>query len=586
QPLAGRGSETWATAEEGFLHAGRVFTKEVDIPSGAEATFRVLGVPTADRAGESDPTAGVRFTLHPGQPVTLILALESRTKDAGHGGDLSDLSLDLTHLRRDHAAWWADYWAKSWVRVGDPLIERAYVRSLYGMAACSRVSDFPPGIFGWVTTDTPAWHGDYHLNYNHLAPFYALHSANRLEQADPQDAPLLAFLERGRWYAKRVTGTRGVLYPVGIGPLGIETTRDGPRYRDGPNAEEGGLFFQQRSNAAYCLVNIAQRWRTTYDPAYGNQVYPLVKAVAAFWEDYLERRDGRYVIVGDAIHEGSGQDLNPILSLGLVRNSLDLAVDLSRELDVDAGRRETWRHILAHLSGWTTQKRDGVDVFRYTEQGTSWWQNNTLGIQHIYPGNALGLDSDPEWLAVAHNTIGVMNRWHDSNGSNSFFPAAVRVGYDANTILDELRHYSANAHPNGFMKGNPHGIENFSTVPNTINEMLCMSHVPMGSIDREESVIRLFPVWPKSRNASFGNIRTWGAFLVSSELKDGNVRYVRIASERGRPCTVVNPWPGQAVTLTRKAGTETRTGERFRFDTEAGETVTLNASDTTLGHAQ
>jgi alpha-L-fucosidase 2 len=68
------------------------------------------------------------------------------------------------------------------------------------------------------------WLGDYHLNYNHQAPFYGLYSANRIEQADPEDAPLLAFRERGRWYAANATKTRGVLYPVGIGPLGIETT--------------------------------------------------------------------------------------------------------------------------------------------------------------------------------------------------------------------------------------------------------------------------------------------------------------------------------------------------------------------------
>ena len=101
---------------------------------------------------------------------------------------------------------------------------------------------------------------------------------------------------------------------------------------------------------------------------------------------------------------------------------------MSDELGVDADRREKWQHILDHLSSWTTQEMGGKTVFRYTEKGTHWWRNNTLGIQHIYPGNALGLDSDPKWLRVAHNTIAVMQRWIDFNGSNSFFPAAVRVG--------------------------------------------------------------------------------------------------------------------------------------------------------------
>ncbi|WP_376769353.1 hypothetical protein [Paenibacillus germinis] len=33
------------------------------------------------------------------------------------------------------------------------------------MACCSRNKAFPPGLFGnWITTDTPSWAGDYHLN--------------------------------------------------------------------------------------------------------------------------------------------------------------------------------------------------------------------------------------------------------------------------------------------------------------------------------------------------------------------------------------------------------------------------------------
>lgn len=153
-------------------------------------------------------------------------------------------------------------------------------------------------------------------------------------------------------------------------------------YKDGQKA----LLYGQKSNSAYSLVNIAQRWRTTYDLAYGRKVYPLVKDVAEYWEDYLTWREdeGRYVILGDSIHEGSGENINPILTLGLVRNVFDLALDMSNELGVDAGSRETWCHILDHLSSWTTQEMNGKTVFRYTEQGTHWWLLGT--VSEVYPG--------------------------------------------------------------------------------------------------------------------------------------------------------------------------------------------------------
>jgi len=477
----------------------------------------------------------------------------------------------LERLREQHRAWWQGFWARSFVEIDDADLLRHYYLSHYVMASCSRDPDFPPPIFGtWTTTDTPAWAGDYHLNYNHMAPFYGLYSSNHIEQADPYHAPILDFADRGQWYASEALGCRGVYYPVGIGPKGIETTRNCPRHSG--HVEKGGLFFGQKSNAAYAVVNLSMRWRHTYDTEYAALVYPFVREVVTFWEDYLAFEDGRYVIRGDSVHEGSGTDLNSIVSLGLVRNALETALEMSQALGVDAGRHAAWRHILEHLSEFATQEKDGKTVFRYTEQGTPWWKDNTLGVQHIYPAGAIGLESPPELLGIARNTIEVMARWTDFNGMNSFFPAAVRVGYDPEVILARLRDYVVNhANTNGFARDNPHGIENCSIVPNTLNEMLCMGH---------QGVLRVFPVWPRDREARFANLRTDGAFLVGSELKGGQVRYVRLMSERGRPCTMVNPWPERAVKLDRKDGPGERLeGSRLRFDTSPGETMSLTPEE-------
>ncbi len=570
------GKISWAT---------RKFEKDVDIPTEAAAALKIIGA------------TGTSFTLESEKKVTLAICMDSRFKHDNPLESVKEIAADITlqalkQLKENHRQWWSSYWNKSWIDVDDPLLEKGYYQSLYSMGAASRDPKFPPAIFGtWVTTDSPYWAGDYHLNYNHMAPFYALYSSNRIEQGDPEDSPILDFRERGKWYAQNVTKTRGVLYPVGVGPLGIETTYDHSRNSNSPNFEKGGLFFQQRSNSAYCLVNIAQRWRTTYDPVYGRKVYPFVKDVAEFWEDYLTFENGRYVIYGDAIHEGSGQNSNPILSLGLICNTFDLAIDISNELSVDADKKEEWQHILEHLSGYTTQTRNGKSVFRYTEKGTAWWRDNTLGIQQIYPANTIGLDSPPELLEVSHNTMEVMNRWKDFNGTNSFFPAAVRTGYEPSIILNRLRRYAGDTYPNGFQAGNPHGIENFSTVPNTINMMLCMSHVPVGYAhlqggerpevaQRPESIIRLFAVWPKEIDARFSDIRCWGAFLVSSELKNKKVQYVKLYSERGRDCTMVNPWPGEEVRIYRNGKAfKTLSGNRFIFETRSHEALTLGPKD-------
>ena len=344
---------------------------------------------------------------------------------------------------------------------------------------------------------------------------------------------------------RNVTGTRGILYPVGIGPAGIEVTRNFPvgGYQKPGDIELEGLFYGQRSNAAYSLVNMAQYWRCTYDPDYGKKIYPYALDVVNFWEDYLKYENGRYVIYGDAIHEGSGLDKNPILSLGLIRNSFDLIIDLSTNLGRDPERQAEWKDILSKISDFPVQIRNGRKVFRYTEEGVDWVDGNGLGIQHIYPSNSITLDSDKELLTVSLNTIDDMQRWHDMNTSNSFFIAAIRVGYDPEKVLKELHRYAVHTYPNGFQAENPHGIENSCTVTNALNEMFCMS---VGN------VIRLFASFPKDKNARFENLRTWGAFLVSARHTDGVIYDVKIFSERGRKCTVIKSLARQQSATEKK----------------------------------
>lgn len=66
-------------------------------------------------------------------------------------------------------------------------------------------------------------------------------------------------------------------------------------------------------------------------------------------------------------------------------------------------------------------------------------------------------------------------------------------------------------------------------------------------------------------------------FLVSSELRDGDVQYVRLLSEQGRDCTVLNPWPGEKVTVYREGAGEPEVveGERFTLKTRVGEKLLL-----------
>ena len=542
----------------------RSFTDSVDVATEVAVALKMFNY------------KGETITIQPGKKLRMALAVESKFKKSDPLGYVQKRltafnSNSEAELLKEHNQWWQNYWNRSSVTIEDTVLMKSWYQGLYTMAACSGDPKFPPGLFGWTTNDTPAWNGDYHLNYNFQAPFYSLCSSNHLEQIEPHDQPLLDFMPRGEYYGKNATKTRGIMYPVGIGPLGIEVTRNFAigGYQTNDDIEFEGLFYGQRSNAAYGLINMAQHWRCTYDIEYGKKIYPYVLAVVSFWEDYLKYENGRYVIYGDAIHEGSGKDKNPVLSLGLIRNALDLMIDLSSALKRDEYRQPKWRDILAKLSEFPIQQRNGRDVFRYSEEGVDWVDGNGLGIQQIFPCNAITPDSKPELLAVARNTIDVMQRWHDQNTSNSFFAAAIRVGYDSSVVLKELHKYSLHTFPNGFQLDNPHGIENSCTVTNAINEMFCMSVA---------NVIRIFSHFPNNQKGSFNNIRTWGGFLVSARITNGVISNVLLLSEKGKLCTMVNPWPGKKIILVRnsKPG-EVVYGDRITFKTSVNEKIELKS---------
>ncbi|HEX4084399.1 MAG TPA: LamG-like jellyroll fold domain-containing protein [Chthoniobacteraceae bacterium] len=499
---------------------------------------------------------GLNFTLKPGVPVTITTAilsdLDAADCQAAAGGMVAQLTPSkLDALKTAHRAWWSNFWNRSFIEIPDKEIERHWYAALYIMGSCSRPGKVAPGLWGnWITTDSPLWSGDFHLNYNFQAPFFIVYSSNHADLSLPMYEAMNEWMPEAEATAKR-HGWKGVHYPVGIGPWGLQTA--------GPDKDWG-----QRSDAAYAAINYIWYWQYTRDDAWLRQTgYPYLREVAAFWENYLKDENGRYVIYNDSIHEGSGPDFNSILSLGLVRTLFKNMLAMSEALGVDADKRAKWQDILARISAFPLQQMGGKTVFRYSEKGTPWNGGNTLGIQHIFPAGAIGLDSDPKLLEISRNMIDAMKRWDDNNGFSTWYSACARVGYDPEKILAGL-HTECERHsmPNLAMSYGGGGIENGSGFL-AINEMLLQSN---------EGVLRLFPDWPRNLDARFGDLRADGAFLVSAQMESGAVNGVVIRSEKGCPCTIQNPWPGRRVSIT---GRGELAGDRFTFKMAPGETVTL-----------
>ena len=522
---------------------------------------RVIGAPSTISSNS------LSFTLAPGESATLMTSVVSDYDDADYQTRAIDsirskTAADISACSSSHRAYWNNFYAKSFVEIPDKRLEGEWYASLYLMASCSRPGEAPPGLYGNWVMKNPGWKGDYTLNYNYEAPFYLAMPTNHLELSDNYDKPILDWMPNAETAATKL-GWMGAYYRVHIGPLP-------------GGAPDAHPEHNQKFCGAFAATPIIMRYYYTRDTAYAQRVYPALRQIAIFWQNDLFWDGTRYVIKNDAQQEddASPQD-NGVMSLGLVRFLLQGCIAMSSDLQVDSSLRATWQDRLDKLSAFPTFERKGETVFRWTEVGRDWCGGNTIGIQHIYPGSQIGLDSDSDLLHTAQNMVHQMSRWEDGNGTNTFYPAAARVGYDPNIILQQMSLFvQKQAYPNFYIHTSGGGVEGFNVAPSGICEMLLQSF---------QGKIRIFPDWPSDATAKFGDLMAYDGFLISSSIDNGSVQYVRIISKIGKRAVLVNPWPGQSVGLYRNGdAAETLSGTELTLPTSANETILLAPSGTSM----
>ena len=512
------------------------------------------------------------LTLQPNKKETIVIAIyTNHDVDKWHEKAIEETSIVtdsvLLNIKRQHQIWWNSFWELSSVSFTDDFLEKYYYQSQYIFACASREGKFAPGIWGpFITTDEPEWCGDYHLNYNYEAPYWASYSSNHICLTRNYEDPLLEYMPQGRRHANKLFNCRGILYPVGIGPKGLCTSvwpRDKAIMKalygvDCNSLEDGVELLHQKINASFAAANMMMRFYSTYEKEYARKIYPYVKACAEFWQDYLIYENGRYVVKNDAFFEhypwfNYGGDDNSILSLGLIKMIFQGVDDLSRFIRVDLWKRTKWRQIYNRLSTYPTGI-NSIGRLSFKQSENEGVQPSSINRIHIHglllPSGMTGPNLTPDYNDIM---LADMKGWHSTdeqdwgatlgNGIETVYPAAARIGYPAKELLKQLKNrIQMGAYPNCYIYATGGGVETLSAVPNTINEMMMQSY---------EGIIRVFPNWDRDVDGSFTNLRAYGAFLVSSSIENGIIGAVTIKSEQGRPCRIENPWPMHKVLVYR-----------------------------------
>jgi hypothetical protein len=579
-------------------------TPMLEWPSHVILAMKVLGAEL-----KNDGTV----TLLPNQKATISVIMYTNHdrkdwKDAAINRARLLTPGQIGRIHTVHERWWKNFWDRSNIKIGDTVLEKYYYASQYLFTCITRGNKFAPGIWGpFITRDSTAWGGDYHLNYNYEAPFWAAYSSNYIDLVDNYDQPLLDYMKMGKFHAQDLLHINGIYYPVGIGPKGLCTTRwpltpDEMEKRYGSREDtidHGYKFLGQKINAVFGAGNMLMRFYSTYDANYARRIYPYLLQCANFWEDYLKLKNGRYVIYNDHFGEvmpnlkNKGQwrnqlgDFNSTLSLGLVKMLFKGMMDVSSFLKIDENRQAKWQDIRNRISDFPLGETNGRIALKNAEKSPSAWVNRVDGLSRVsihgvlLPGGVAGPISTPKLDKILLSDI---SHWKDKaesppdwgntlgNGIETCFPGAIRAGYNPDEILYYLKaRIAAQSLPNLWITQSGGGTETLAAVPLTINEMLLQSY---------EGVVRVFANWNHANDASFDKLRAYGAFVISSKLRNGNVEYVSLVSEKGRTCTIENPWPDQKVHLTRNGkNAEILNGKTITFNTSENEKIILKAAD-------
>jgi alpha-L-fucosidase 2 len=474
---------------------------------------------------------------------------------------LTAKSMGFEKLLEEHRDWWRGFWSKSFISLPDKLLENLWYKSIYDIASCSRDKKTMPGLQGlWCIDNFPAWHADYHLDANVQMLYWPVYTANHPELAEPLYHTFTSMLPQIKEDTKRHYNLDGACIPMTTCPTGVNV---------------GGWFpcaWWPMAGAWLCQ-HFWWGYTFTKDVKFLREVaYPFMKECAKFYEGYL-KRDGKGRIVIFPSHSpevgGYGPEAwgrNATCDIALMKYFFKAMIEASEILGVDEEEREKWRDILNHLPEYPLVDGHLIDMeWRSITQSRDPWTADGIFFLLIHPLGEIGLDSPEEWLEIGRNSYKYIRVWHVWKAC-----VAARLGLK-DEALKQLYEFVKTIGPNGM---NTHNFVDYSKILGfgklyqidcngafaaAINEMLLQSH---------NKVIRVFPATPDEwRNVRFAHLRAEGAFLVSSEMEDGAVKYVIIESLAGGICRIINPFPGSDL-LGMRVGVRVRdlnTGKTIDF---------------------
>jgi len=248
-----------------------------------------------------------------------------------------------------------------------------------------------------------------------------------------------------------------------------------------------------------------------------------------------------------------------------LRWALQTLLDMDTELGFKDSRRSLWQDTLKSLVDYPTDA-NGLRIA--AEQGFDEGHRHYSHLLAIYPYHILTPDQGVDAKELITRSL---ERWQGLKDGHAGYTytggcamyATLGEGNKALETLDKLKRFiELNTM---YREGGGAVVETPLSAVESIDYMLLQSW---------DGIIRIFPAAPdRWKDITFKNFRTEGAFLVSAEMNNGVVGHIQITSEKGKSCTVLNPWKEKDLVIKDAGGNNIKVlkdGPKYTFLTKPG----------------
>jgi alpha-L-fucosidase 2 len=495
------------------------------------------------------------------------------------------LAAEPRELVARHEAAWRGFWAASGIELADPVLRAMWYRNLYFLRCVSKPGAIAPGLFASLIDDRPAWHGDYHTNYNIQQTFWAAYPANHPGLAEPYDRLIRDYFPRARWLARQIFDVDGAFYPHVL--FAYEPPH--PEKCKGPGGRQYIHHVWGLTMGVPAFTVQPVWWHYKYEPDrkfLEETAYPAVRDVALWQTGFIDQcQGGQTVVLAPSVspeHWGWTRNFernrNCAFDIAMFRYTFEAAIEGATTLGRDAELVARWRRALRRLPPYPTTKTTPpivVDV----EDAPPIDYNIAVPAVPVFPGDVVTWWSPPAEKELFRRTIEGL-KWNGNNSSIILSVARARLSM-AGTSDWVRRTLLARQRPNGTLGLNVLGstFNDFGHYTEQFAAGMAVSELLVQSVG---DVVRVFPAWPPQQDAAFQDLRTQGGFLVTAEQKGGKVTRLEIASTAGGRLRLLSPWA--TISMRRGRGgqpTALKSDPRgvIEVTTEPGERLVLGPGE-------